>query len=298
MIPEASVEKLLHSLFSMDQLRLLLRRLPKGRGLADRIQLNLAPAAYFPAVVEELTRAGWLALPAFWDALIDERPLRRADIIAVRATFEVSIGGGGETPPAPLTVLMVSANPDGQARMRVDKEFQEVVRRVQGAEHRDRLHLVPVLAARFEDLGPALMRHKPHVLHLSTHGELDGTLLFEANDRSGRLVPRENLIALLQALRGALRMVVINACNSHLIARDLPAIVDVAIGMSDNFRDRDAIEFAVAFYEALAFAQDVTSAFDYALSGLDARSAAIPRLYPPADKDPDHKRRLRLFAPS
>lgn len=295
MTPEVSLEKLLRSLLSPDQLRLLLRRLPGGRDLVDKIQPNLAPAAYFAAVVEELENAGWLASPTLWDALIGERPLRRSDIEAVKRLFE---------PPLPplgaslLTILMVSASPDGQTRMRVDKEFQEVVRRVQAAEHRDRLRLVPVVAARFEDLGTALMRHRPQVLHLSTHGEADGTLLFESDDRGGRRIPHNNLTALLRALHDDLRLVVLNACNSHVLARDLPAIVDLAIGMSDTFRDRDAIAFAVAFYEGLAFARDVESAFDYAVSGLDARGAGIPRLFPPADKDPDDKRKLRFLAPS
>lgn len=290
MADDRPLVKLLRSLFNPDQLRHWLRWLPGGRNLLDRITPGLAPAVYFTTVVDELEQDGLPASPAFWDALIAERPLRKADTVAVRALVI------RDDAPAVLTVLMVSACPDSQVRLRVDREFRQVVSRVQAAPHRDRLRIEPVLAARFDDLGTALMRHQPHVLHLSSHGEPDGTLVFEGDMREHR-VPRDNLLALLRSLHDNLRLVVLNACHSHVIARDLPPTVDLAIGMSDNVRDRDAIEFSYKFYESLAFARNVENAFDIALSGLDDRGAAVPQLFPSADRDPGGKRKLQLVRP-
>lgn len=191
---------------------------------------------------------------------------------------------------------MVSASPETQVRLRVDREFHDVIARVRGARFRDRIVFVQIQAARFDDLRTALMEHQPQVLHISAHGEEDGALLLEGGAEGGRRVPMSNLLALLTTLRDELRLVVLNACHSERLARRIPPTIDAAIGMSETISDRAALEFAVAFYEGLAFGRTIESAFQSALAGIDEREEWLPRLFPPAEDDPGGKRRLPLLA--
>ncbi len=195
------------------------------------------------------------------------------------------------------TVLMISASPDTHVRLRVDQEFREIITRMRGTRHRDRFHFIQIQAMRFDDLRIALMEHQPHVLHISTHGEPDGALVLEGPSAGGRVVPTRNMLRLLESLRDNLRLVVLNACDSHLIARELPQAVGLAIGMSDKVKDTAAIEFAVAFYEGLGYGRSVESAFEVALAGLGELDDEIPRLFPSPADDPQRRRSQPLLPP-
>lgn len=177
------------------------------------------------------------------------------------------------------TVLLVSASPDSAVRIRVDEEFREVIERMRGARHRDRFQFVQIQAARFTDLVTALLEYRPHVLHISSHGEPDGALLFEGKAGVSKRVSRRQLLKLLKALKDDLRMVVLNACNSQAVAKDLPEVIDFAIGMSDQISDQAAIDFSVAFYESLGFGRSIETAFNVALAGLDDLDDQVPQLF-------------------
>ena len=103
------------------------------------------------------------------------------------------------------------------------------------------------------------------------------------------------MLKLLRALRGNLRLVVFNACKSAALARDVAQTIGLSIGMQREIFDSDAVEFSVAFYEALAFGKSAQTAFDVALAGLDA-DEEIPQLFPADDQDPEHKRQQPLVA--
>lgn len=196
-----------------------------------------------------------------------------------------------------LRVLMVSASPETEARMRSDREFMRIIERVNGTPMRDHIRFEQIPAARFDDLSTALMRHAPHVLHISAHGAADGSLLFEDGSAGSRTVSKRRLLALLKALRDNLRLVVINACHSQQLACDIPPAIDLAVGMSDVVADRAAIAFSVAFYESLGFGKPVETAFNVALAGLDELCDEIPQLFPAPDQDPDNMRRMVLVGP-
>lgn len=193
-----------------------------------------------------------------------------------------------------LVVLMVSANPDNSVRLRVDKEFRQIIDKVRRSKYRDCFRFEPVLAATFEELRTALMEHEPHVLHISSHGTEDGALIFEADGEGSRAVPKKNLLRLFNARKDRLRLVFLNACHSRVIAAEIPPTIDTAIGMDRAVFDDLAIAFAAAFYEALGFANPVDNAFDTALTSLNDSHDEVPVLFPPVDKDPDNRRKQPL----
>jgi len=295
---EEALEKLLLSMFSADELRRLIRFLPDGDALVAALPgANAAPASLVHETVGILVNRGMIDAD-FWARLVTERPRRKADIDKVREQFEGTYGAPAldvkVTAPQIITVLLVSANPDSTVRLRVDKEFREIIARMRGSKFRDRFKFVQVLAARFEDLTTALQEHEPQVLHISSHGEPDDSLIFEGKGDTPQKVSKRQMLKLLTALADELRLVVLNACHSFGIAREIPSVIDLAIGMNDQVADQAAIDFAVTFYESLGFGKPVETAFNVALAGLADMDDEIPQLFPATTDDPEKKRKRPL----
>jgi len=64
-----------------------------------------------------------------------------------------------------------------------------------------------------------------------------------------------------EAIRGNVRVVVLNACYTHHQALAISEVVDCVIGMPNSIRDTLAIAFAASFYRALGFGHSVQDAF-------------------------------------
>lgn len=302
---EQALEHLLLSMFSADELRRWVRYLPGGEHVTLRLPgANVSPALLVAETVAALARDGLLQEDFFWARLATERPRRQAEIDAVRRKFPLFSGPSASVPPiaspcpaqgSRLKVLLVSAVPDTMVRLRVDREFRDIIVRVRTSRHRDRIQFEQIQAASFTDLRIALLEHQPHVLHISAHGESDGSLVLEGAADAPQRVPKRNLLRLLRTLTDNLRLVVLNACESAAVACDIPPTIDLAIGMSDRIADNLAISFAVALYESLGYGKSVETAFNVALAGLDEIDDELPQLFPPAENDPERKRRQPLI---
>lgn len=306
----SALQSLLLSLFGADELRRFLSGLDGGRELVAGLPGSTAsPAQIAFEATRMLVGQGFAGDPGLWDAMLRERPRRRPDIDRVKAQFEVGAaatpgtgpsGTPKQTPPASddvLTVLLVSASPNDKERLRVDKEFARIIRTIRGATYGARLNFVQLQAARWEDLRRALLEHKPHILHISSHGKEDGSLVFEADGNNAALVSKRRFLELLDALSDNLRLVVLNACHSEAVAVSIPPTIDLAIGMSDAVVDEPAIAFAVGFYESIAFGKSVETAFKVARAELEDVDNAIPQLFPTKEDDARQKRKQPLLAP-
>lgn len=195
-----------------------------------------------------------------------------------------------------IFVLFVAASQISGVRNRADIEFKKISEKLLESKYRDHFHFERIQAVRFGDIRTALLRHTPHVLHISSQGEADGSLTFESDEAGRHVIAKQQLLRLLRALRDRLQLVFFNSWYSHVLARDIPQIVDLAIGMNTTVPDELAVEFSVAFYEALAFGRTVENAVDVALANLDDEHQLT--LYPPAGEDPDHRRQLRFASPA
>ncbi|MFZ6182393.1 CHAT domain-containing protein [Nannocystis pusilla] len=271
----------------------------------DRIVSNLPggqvpPAQFFFAAADILRRWGWLGVPQFWDPLESEAPQHLKQKVAeLRAKFDVpSVSRTAASEPSEITVLLVSANPDDQVRLQVAQEFREIIGKVRSTPARGHIRFEQVNATRFEDLRTALLIHKPHVLHISSHGEADGSLQLEARDANGsQTISKRRLKGLFTELNENLRLVLINACHSERLAREIPPEIEAAIGMNSEIADAAALEFAVSFYETLGYGKTIEKAFQVALTSVEDGDDKVPELFPAAENDPDGKRKLTLINP-
>ncbi len=149
------------------------------------------------------------------------------------------------------TILLLAANPKEATPLRLDDELSEIRRSLRGAQLRDRFRLEVVLSARQKDIRRALLDHKPSVVHFSGHGTDDAEILIVKDDGSPHFVGAEALVPFFEIFRDHVRCVVLNSCYSQPLAEKIGQHVDYVVGMKDAVKDEVAIQYAVAFYDAL-----------------------------------------------
>jgi len=182
-----------------------------------------------------------------------------------------------------VTVLMVSANPKGTAPIRLDEERREVeAGLMERSRLRDQFRLITKVATRSRDVQRAMLDYEPQVVHFSGHGSGDQGLLLEDEAGQVKLVSADALAALFKLYCDRLQYVVLNACYSTVQAEAIAQHIPYVIGMSDALSERAAIEFAVAFYDALGAGRDLKFAYKNAcvaiqLAGIS--QAHIPVLH-------------------
>lgn len=165
-----------------------------------------------------------------------------------------------------IKILFLSASPGS---VRPDRELRDIEERIRRATHRSSFEVASAWAVRPSDITEALLRHRPTIVHFSGHGSAKDGIYLE--DDRGRPVPvsATTMCRLFEALRGTIRIVIFNACETRPIAEALRGVVDYAISMRRPVTDHAAIAFSSAFYSALAHGQSVRGAFDLALAQLD-----------------------------
>lgn len=179
-----------------------------------------------------------------------------------------------------IKVLFLAADPFRTgAPLRLDEEVRAIEHAIRKGTARDTLELVPHFATRTVDLQDALLRHEPQIVHFAGHGDTPGVIYL--GDEQGRphAVSKEALRGLFGILKGSVRVVVLNGCDTLPVVESLSEVVDYAIGMSRPVSDESAIVFAQAFYSALAMGRTVLAAFELGVSQLEIEGnpeAGIP----------------------
>lgn len=300
--------------FTQTALRHCLADVPDGQRILLNLYENTNMATVAHDAADIIKRYGTYKTAEFWDVLENaigkvEAPKVRALRIRVGAPASIPLAPPTTAPqatpaaqqaaPSQLIVLLFAASPDDKVRLRVDAEFRDIIDKVDHGRYHGRIRFEQVHAARLSDLRTALNNHRPHVLHISSHGEKDGSLQLENRHTTGaQAISKQRLLDLIEALNERLQLIVLNACDSHVIARDIPPMIDLAIGMKNPVSDQAAIDFSVAFYETLASGKSVERALKAARASLDDEEYSTPELFPSADNDPKEKRKLVLVKTS
>ena len=93
-------------------------------------------------------------------------------------------------------------------------------------------------------------------------------LYLAGDDGQVRLVSTRALQTLFTTLKGAIRLVFLNACYSREQAQALVETIGCVIGMKAGISDRAARTFASSFYRAIGFGRSVQEAFDQGIASL------------------------------
>ncbi|NJN80993.1 MAG: SUMF1/EgtB/PvdO family nonheme iron enzyme [Caldilineaceae bacterium] len=195
------------------------------------------------------------------------------------------------------TIVFFASNPAETSPLQLDEEIREVMTKIRGSQFREMLQVVPMLAARPDDLLQGLNEHKPDVVHFSGHGSSRGELLLMDSQRRAQPVSPVAIRALFAAFSPAIKLVFLNACFAATQADAFKDVVGCVVGMESTVSDQASIAFASSFYRAVGFGASVQEAFDQGvaailLEGLD--EAQMPKLLAGQNVDPAS---MRLVSP-
>lgn len=167
------------------------------------------------------------------------------------------------------TILIVSASPLDQDRLRLGAEVRDIRHALQRSRNRENWKIESNEAITVDDLRRALLDYAPTVLHFSGHGGGDGGLCFEDANGMSNLAQAEPLARLLHHFKSQLKCVVLNACYSEVQADYIRNEIDYIIGMNAAVSDASATKFSVSFYDAVFAGTDFRTAFDLGCTALD-----------------------------
>jgi tetratricopeptide (TPR) repeat protein len=176
----------------------------------------------------------------------------------------------GELRPGPLRIAFLAASPIDQAQLDFEREEDAMLR----ATAR-----LPGVAVQFAELGSfaeladLVAKYRPHVVHLSGHGEMaaDGQGKFAFEDERGRTDWGAAADIVAKVFRGStVRCVVFNGCQTSqadaaglcqsLVGADVP----LTVGWSASVADDRATEFTAEFYRRLVLCEPVPTAAAHA----------------------------------
>ncbi|NEZ54157.1 GUN4 domain-containing protein [Adonisia turfae] len=178
--------------------------------------------------------------------------------------------------PQSTTVLFLSANPKDTRLLRLNEERREIeAGLIERSRFREQFRLFSKVAVRPRDVQRAMLDYTPHVVHFSGHGSGQRGLVVEDEMGRSKLLDASALSALFELYADRLKCVLLNACYSTVQAEAISQHIPYVIGMSDQIGDRAAIEFAVAFYDALGAGRDVEFAYRNACVAI--KMAGIPQ---------------------
>lgn len=183
-----------------------------------------------------------------------------------------------------IKILFLASNPTTtDCFLLLDEEVRAIDEKIARSAGRDAVQVVSKWAVRPDDLHQALLDHMPTIVHFSGHGAgRPGIVLHGDTTDTEQRVTGEALKHLFTTLKGNIRVVVLNACESAEQAIEIAEIVDFVIGMDDKVDDETARRFAAAFYLGIASAQSIGTAFQMGISSVKLHGLPddhVPRLY-------------------
>ncbi len=158
-------------------------------------------------------------------------------------------------------ILFLAANPSNQASLQTDKEYRIISERMRRNEYYELLH--PQFALTIENLVIA-MNQKPHIVHFAGHGEQQGIVITNDQNRH-QLMPTGALKRLFRQHKAGIQMILLNACYSESQAKVLSELGMYVIGMNNEAEDDAALDFASGMYIGLSEGKDVERAYDDAM---------------------------------
>jgi hypothetical protein len=177
------------------------------------------------------------------------------------------------------TILILAANPRGTCQLRLDEEVREIDEGLRRANKREQFKLEQKWAVRSRDFYRAILDNQPQIVHFCGHGAGEEGIVLEDETGQSAFVQADALSSMFKLFaKKGVECVLLNSCYSKLQAEAISQHINYVIGMNRTIGDRAAINFAVAFYDALAAGEEVDFAFELGCSqlvGLDEHQTPV-----------------------
>lgn len=159
-------------------------------------------------------------------------------------------------------ILILTANPSDCRNIRDSQEIREIKQMFRGTLAGQIVEPLVETSVTPENFLWAMNRHKPHILHISAHGSIAGDIGLVHDDGKLSTAPMEGMKRALVAAGKSVRLIILNACYSAVLARELVGHFDYVIGVEDPLLTPTAIAFAKGFYGALGEGKNLAEALE------------------------------------
>jgi len=178
------------------------------------------------------------------------------------------------------TILILAANPQNTAPLRLDREIREIDEGLRRANKRELYKLEQKWAVRSRDFYRAILDYQPHIVHFCGHGAGEDGIVLEDDTGKMALVQTDALASMFQLFaKKGVECVILNACYSEVQAEAISQYVNYVVGMNRAVGDKAAVAFAVGFYDAIAAEYAVEEAYELGCSQMMSfRENEIPVL--------------------
>jgi len=166
------------------------------------------------------------------------------------------------------TILILAANPEGTARLRLDREVRDISESLRRSQHRTQFVLEQRWAVRSEDMQRAILEITPQIVHFSGHGSGDEGLILEDESGNPKWVDGNALASLFQLVADRVECVILNACYSEIQAKAILKHIPYLIGMNSAIGDGAALKFSCGFYDALGTGHDIEFAYKWGCTSI------------------------------
>ena len=170
--------------------------------------------------------------------------------------------------PSVITILMLSAQPQGKPDRRLDKECQEITAGLERSQFRDRFRFISKPAVRPRDFLRAMLECNPQIVHFAGQGNAKQGLAFEDERGLSQFVEAAALAGTFKLFADRLQCVVLNACYSATQTEAIAQHIPFVVGMDGDIEPQTAIEFAVGFYDALGAGRTIDFAHQIGCSAI------------------------------
>lgn len=160
------------------------------------------------------------------------------------------------------TILLLAANPRNTSQLQLDQEVREISEGLRRANKREQFKLEQRWAVRSRDFYRAILDTQPHIVHFCGHGAGEDGIVLEDDTGQTAFLQADALSGMFElfATEGV-ECVLLNACYSEMQATAISQHINYVIGMNRAIGDKAAINFAVAFYDALGSGREFEFAF-------------------------------------
>lgn len=166
-------------------------------------------------------------------------------------------------------ILILLSNPKDQLELRLGEENREIKAALKQSKNREQFEIISESAVRLKELRRALLEHEPAIVHFSGHGSKSNGLVLENDYGKTQLVSSEALAQLFKQFQTEVQCVILNACYSEEQAQAIHQYIDCVVGMNKAVGDVAAINFSIAFYEALGVGKSYDKCFDCACNSIN-----------------------------
>jgi AAA-like domain/CHAT domain len=166
-------------------------------------------------------------------------------------------------------ILVLAANPKNSSELRLGEEAREIDEGLRRSRHREQFEMTSKWAVRVRDFYRHMLDIQPTIVHFFGHGIGEDGIVLEDETGEVALVQADALAGMFKLFASkGVECVLLNACYSEVQAEFISQYIPYVVGMNKAIGDEAAINFAVAFYDALGAGETYDFAFELGRSQL------------------------------